>query len=88
MSAPFMLIGMSCLCLAFEDSLKAGPSLLIPAPGTDVGHHAPSMVNQPTVAPLVCLPDQYGSTSRLWPLSYICWIGSMLHSTGYPHWFL
>ncbi|KAG1788495.1 uncharacterized protein HD556DRAFT_1447887 [Suillus plorans] len=61
MSAPFMLIGMSRLCLAFEDSLKAGPSLLIPAPGTDVGHHAPSMVNQPSVAPLYAA--QYGVPS-------------------------
>lgn len=48
-SAPFMVMGMYRSYLALETHRR----LVHPAPGADVGHPAPGMVNQPSVASLV-----------------------------------
>ncbi|KAG2041475.1 ribonuclease H-like domain-containing protein [Suillus americanus] len=57
MSSPFMVIGMYRPCLALETHRR----LVHPAPGADVGHPAPGMVNQPSVASLVYSFDRYAA---------------------------
>jgi hypothetical protein len=56
-SSPFMIIGMCRPCLALETHRR----LVHPAPGADVGHPAPGMVNQPSVASLVYSFDRYAA---------------------------
>ncbi|KAG2061216.1 Piwi-domain-containing protein [Suillus hirtellus] len=57
MSAPFMIMGMYRPCLALETHWR----LVHPAPGADVGHPAPGMINQPSVASLVYSFDRYAA---------------------------